>query len=231
MNFVRFSAGLARRGRSRAVARTAAARRFAVFSVALAAVLAGVALTTGPASASASVPQFTHGTCLDANSGQVYDGGQIFQWECNASDLYQEWSAGLVEETAYGPVYQLQNVGALDVNNAADCLDADAGQVYDGGEIIQMGCDTSDPYQLWLITNTAPADGGGAWSYQNYGALLQQGAADCLDAHAGQAYDTGAIIQWGCNTSDAYQLWQSAIGPNGQVLANIGTAFATGGGV
>src|SRR5580704_9105630 len=171
MNFVRFSAGLARRGRSRAVARTAAARRFAVFSVALAAVLAGVALTTGPASA--SVPQFTHGTCLDANSGQVYDGGQIFQWECNASDLYQEWTAGFVEETAYGPVYQLQNVGALDVNNAAECLDADAGQVYDGGEIIQMGCDTSD----------------------------------------------------------AYQLWQSAIGPNGQVLANIGTAVATGGGV
>jgi hypothetical protein len=223
MNLVRFSAGVAQRGLSRAVARRVARRRFTVCSVALAAVLASVALTTGPASA-----ETAPGTCLDANAGQVYDGGAIIQWGCNSDDPYQGWEAVWTANTPYGAVYQLQDLGALDDNNAADCLDADAGQVYDGGAVTQWGCDASDPYQLWIFHFIGNSD----FTLQNYGALIYQGAADCLDADAQQVYDGGAIIQWGCNTSDPYQQWQRMLGINEFApIENIGTAVASGGGV
>jgi hypothetical protein len=215
MNFIRFSARLAPRDRSRAVARGVARRRFAVFSVALAAVFAGAALTTGPASA-ATAP----GTCLDANAGQVYDGGAVMQWGCNGNDPYQQWRAEFAANTPYGAVYEIQNLGA-DYDNVADCLDANAGQVYDGGAIIQWGCNSNDPYQLWMF----PGIGSSAFAMQNYGALIYQHAADCVDADAGQVYNGGAIIQWGCNTSDPFQQWQNVFSSHeGAASENIGTA-------
>jgi hypothetical protein len=214
MNFVRFSAGLARRGRSRAVARTAAARRFAVFSVALAAVLAGVALTTGPASAST-----VDSSCFTANPNEVYSGGQIFQLACNSDYSWQDWTTTYVASTSDGrPLYQVQNVGAMQYDNgAADCLDANAYQVYDGGAIIQWACDAGDPYQLWIISNNS----NGTVTFQNYGALIQQNAADCLDADAYGNMNGGPIFQWGCNASDPYQQWEYLSGPNGQGAAFV----------
>lgn len=198
-------------------------RRLAVFSVALAAALGGVAVAVGPASATVEP-----GTCLDANAQQVVPGGTVAQWECQTDDAYQNWTFKFVEASPDGYLYQVQNVGALDNDDAADCLDADAYDVQDGGTIQQWGCDPTDPYQLWIITLL----GGGAVSLQNYGALSQQGAVECLDADAQQVYSTGKIFQWGCDSSDIYQEWQTANGLNGSVvLGNVGTALVQGGGV
>jgi hypothetical protein len=223
MNFIRFSARLARRGSSRAVAQIASRRRLAVVcSAALAAGLAGAAFTAVPASAA------TTGFCLDANAQQVYPGGAIIQWGCNYSDLYQQWSFNAITGSPYGELFQLQNTGALDVNDAADCLDADAQQVYPGGAIIQYGCNSSDPYQLWI----AKGSESGAlvqFQFENYGALVNDDAADCLDADAQQVYSGGAIIQYGCNSGDPYQIWQPSQGSVGGQLQNVGATEATGG--
>src|SRR5262245_56732889 len=127
-------------------------RRFGAGSVALAAVLASLAFTTG--SARAATP-----TCLDANAQQVYDTGAIVQWTCSITghnaDPYQAWKvtqqpAGNPNVPYSGELFQLENWGALNGNRAADCLDADAQQVYDGGKIFQWGCDSNDPWQKWM---------------------------------------------------------------------------------
>lgn len=44
--------------------------------------------------------------------------------------------------------FVIQNYGAY-LQGAADCLDADAQQVYNGGAVIQYGCNASDPFQQW----------------------------------------------------------------------------------
>ncbi len=194
MNFVRFSARLAR-------------RRFALVLVALAAVPASLAFTTSPAQAATS-------TCLDANAQQVYNFGAIIQWDCSASDPYQQWmpKAAAINPNLppppAGQLVELQNVGALDNNNAADCLDADAQQVYNFGAVIQYGCNPGDTYQQWILMQ-APS---GYYVLENYGAYLQ-GAADCLDADAQQVYDNGAIIQYGCNENDPFQQWKPIADP------------------
>jgi len=121
--------------------------------------------------------------------------------------------------------FQLSNDGAYEYDNAQDCLGADAGQVYPGGAIIQSACaalSDPNPWELWLInrnngTNTA--------SIQNYGALLYDDAADCLDADAQQMTDGGAIIQWGCNPHDPYQQWQiDGADDGGSLFQNLGPA-------
>jgi hypothetical protein len=213
MNFIRFSARLARHRCSRAVAQIAARRRLAVVcSAALAAGLASAAFAAVPASAAASA------MCLDADAGQVYDGGAIIQWGCNSSDLYQQWKlSDPIADSPYGPLQLIYNTGALVYDDASDCLDADAQQVYDGGAIIQWGCNGSDDYQYWIATVTP--DG---IQLENYGALVYNDAADCLDADAGQVYDGGAIIQWGCNSSDPYQLWTESNASDGISYQNVG---------
>jgi Ricin-type beta-trefoil lectin domain len=222
MNFVRTSARLLWRGRSRAVARNVAGRRFVVFSVALAAVLASVALTTGPASATTF-----NSSCVDANAGQVYDGGAITQLACDSTDPYQEWNTNLVYMD--GRYFsQLQNVGANEYDNgAADCLDADAYQVKDTGAITQYACNNSDPFQLWIITQNAQ----GNMTLQNYGALKYDNAADCLDADAYGNPDGGPIWQWGCDPDDPYQQWIVLYGDNGRGMdfVNVGVYYRLSG--
>jgi hypothetical protein len=218
MKLVSFSARLAQRAYSRVVARTAVRRRFVVFSVTMAAVVASVALTAGPASAS-FLPT---ATSINAVPQEVYPGGAIDQWDCDSANSFAEWTTFFVGSTPYGNVFEIQNVGALDYDHAADCLDADAQQVYPGGAVIQWGCDSSDPYQLWLIS--AAAGTGPVLSLQNYGALLQ-GAASCVDADAGQIGDGGAVFQWGCNILDAYQVWYEVYVPGaGDLFENYATA-------
>lgn len=220
MNFFRFPARLAQRRLSRAVARTATRRRFAVFSVAVATVLTSVALTAGPASAAGGGPAF----CLYADFQQVYPGGAVQQLGCENSNLFQEWNWTFVGTTAYGNVYQLQNYGALvtDTDDAKDCLAADAQQVGDGGAVIQSGCDASDLFQLWLVNDINQTV-----SIQNYGALVEDHTTDCLDADAQQVYDGGAVIQWGCNYSDLYQLWTAVYTSDvGFTFSAVGTQVA-----
>jgi hypothetical protein len=214
MNVARFSARLAQRGRSLAVTRTTR-RRIALLSVALAAVPASLALTMSPAHAATS-------TCLDANAQQVYDFGAIVQWDCSATDPYQQWTpmAAPVNPNLpppLGQLVELQNVGALDNNNAADCLDADAQQVYDGGAIIQWGCNPGDTYQQWMMIQTSAG-----YLFENYGAYLN-GAADCLDADAQQVYDNGAVIQYGCNEADPFQQWKPVFGGSFLLLESVGS--------
>jgi hypothetical protein len=177
-------------------------RRFAALSVAAAAVLGGVALTASPAHASTAI-------CLDANAQQAYDFGAVIQFQCNDSDNFQNWTTTEVGGADGGYLVRLQN------NGTGYCLDADAGDIGDFGEVIQWQCSSSDNYQLWILHPTSS----GA-IFESYGAWLQ-GESYCLDADAQQTYDYGSIIQWQCNTSDPYQNWfgQST---DGDVLQNVG---------
>jgi hypothetical protein len=222
MNVLRSSCKLAPRKLAQAMTRTASRRRLTVCSATLAVVLGSVALPAATASA-ATFP----GTCVMAVPQQVYPGGAVDQWGCDTSVPFEVWTAVGRLDTAYGWAYEIVNAGAYSDDDAADCLQADPGQVYPGGAIVQSGCsyDGSDLYQLWLID---PIGGGSStWSIENYGALVNDDAADCLDADAQQATDGGAVIQWGCNTHDAYQLWRPEWPNSDQfILENLGTSGA-----
>jgi hypothetical protein len=45
----------------------------------------------------------------------------------------------------------VKNYGAY-LEGAADCLDANAQQDYNGGKITQYACSASDPYQQWAVS-------------------------------------------------------------------------------
>jgi len=136
MNSIRFPARLTWPGRSGTTAR----RRFAAGSVALAAVLAGLAFTAGPAHASGT------GFCLRANPQQADDFGAVIQWQCDDSDNSQNWTVTEVADPpGVGLLVQVKN------NGTSQCLDADADQAYNFGMIIQWSCNASDPYQLWML--------------------------------------------------------------------------------
>lgn len=207
-------------GRSGGVARTTARRRFAAGSVALAAVLASLAFTTGTAhAADGGSPPF----CLDANAGDVRDLGGIIQWSCSSTDAFQQWIVTKVPVPAGGRalpantvLVQLQNVGAK------KCLDAVASEVEDFGAIAQWTCNfnyndikDSDPYQLWIVNDS---------SFENYGAY-NLNEEDGLDANARDIGDFGQIMQYSLNTADPFQAWKaySRIGQT-LVLENIGAS-------
>ena len=183
-------------------------RRFAAGSVALAAVLASLAFSTGTAHASG-------GWCLDANAGPTSGPGSVIQWSCDADDPYQSWSFTDVAAPGvppFGIVVQIRS------NGSGQCLDVDASHVQDFGNILQYNCNTSDPYQLWIPVAT---DGGSAIEYESYGPWLH-GQADCLDADAGDVGLDGKIIQWSCNTNDPYQQWGELVPDNIHFLENVG---------
>jgi hypothetical protein len=213
MNSIRFPARLIRLGRSWAVSRTTVRRRLAAGSVALAAVLAGLAFTAGPAHASST------GYCLLAVGS--YEFNPIVQYQCDDSDNYENWTVtqaavpnGDTPPPDYGGLLvQFRNNGA-----SSYCLDANATQIQDFGQIIEWGCDSNDPYQLWIPIATS-----GAEAFENYGAWLINGASYCLDADAQQTNDFGPVIQWQCNSSDPYQLW-FPVASDYHVLQNVGAS-------
>jgi hypothetical protein len=138
------------------------------------------------------------GTCLDANAQQAFNGGAIIQWPCNGADPFQQWN---ILEVGDGH-FMIENQGA------GTCLDANAHQAFNGGAIIQWQCNMADPFQLWYLT---PASGGRLLSMKNFGASNVSASPSiglCLDAHAQQVFAGGAIIQYGCDVGDPYQLWQ-----------------------
>ena len=190
--------------------KTTVARRFArvpVLVAAAGAVLAGIGVAAGPALAdtpqytgvvvlgnqSATDPSNFDHMCLDANSSQAQNFGQIMQWDCNIFDAYQKWA--LVY--AGNGWYQLKNQGT------GFCADADADNAGTYGSIIQWTCSSADPFQLFSISDT----GGGALSIESLGASQKTGTPLCLDADFYTQKDFGGIIQYPCNTSDSYQLW------------------------
>ena len=209
MNSIRFPVRFTLPGRSGAVARTTARRRFAAGSVALAAVLAGLAFAAGPAHASGT------GYCLRAVGSNLFN--PIVQYQCDDSDNYQNWTVtqaavpnGDTPPPPLGILVQFRN-------NAASRQYDDAQQIQDFGKIIEWGCDSSDPFQLWVPVATASGD-----AFENYGAWLH-GASYCLDADAQEVQDFGQIIQWQCNSSDPYQLWVP-VASDHHVLQNVGAS-------
>jgi hypothetical protein len=88
------------------------------------------------------------GTCLDANAQQIFNGGAITQWQCNSADPFQLWSF----LPAPPGKLNIANFGASNTSTSPAtglCLDANAGQAFKGGAIIQYDCYVGDTYQLW----------------------------------------------------------------------------------
>jgi hypothetical protein len=149
-----------------------------------------------------SIRNMATGTCLDADSLGNAAGGAILQWPCNPNDPYQLWNIVGVG----GGQYTIQNVGA------GTCLDAKAQQVTNGGSIIQFPCNSADPFQLWYLTPSS----NGVLSIKNFGASnasTSPANGDCLDANASRPTGGTSIIQYGCDTGDNYQLWQTLTPP------------------
>jgi Lysozyme like domain/Ricin-type beta-trefoil lectin domain len=134
------------------------------------------------------------GTCLDADSADVRNGGKIFQWGCNSSDSYQQWR--VVGSVGHIPI--LKNAGT------GTCLDADSADVRNGGKIFQWACNTGDKYQQWWFYGSGQENTNGN---ANAGVHSVGTGSTCLDAD-GTAKGNGApIFQWACNQSDVYQQW------------------------
>jgi hypothetical protein len=133
------------------------------------------------------------GTCLDADSADVGNGGKIFQWACNSSDSYQEWTV----ESSVGDLFVLKN------NGAGTCLDVDGGSIGNGDPIFQWSCDSGDhAQQFWFngsgdLNTNGDADAG----------LANNESDNCVDADSASTGNGGKIFQWGCNGGDGYQLW------------------------
>ena len=124
-------------GRSRppSVSRTAP-RRFGYVSVVIATVGAVLAIVLPAAPASANGvyrvqnhsgqdwPHFWSPFCLDADASQAHAYGDIIAWDCSNSndDDYQDWEITYQENGWWSGLYQLRNVGTLNVGTPT-CLD------------------------------------------------------------------------------------------------------------
>jgi hypothetical protein len=215
MSFKTTVARLAGHGGRGGVSRTVQ-RRFArvlVGAAAIGVVTASIIAAAGPALA--DTPQFTGVTvlrnlgardgnngfkylCLDANSGEAHIFGGIIQWDCNQTDVWQQW-AYVYDGNG---LYQLQNQGD------GLCLDADEQNAGSGGSIVQWTCNSTDAFQQFYITDT----GGGVLSIKSAGASNLTGTPICVDADYYQQYELGEITQYPCNTSDSFQLWTASTG-------------------
>jgi len=210
-------------GRSRppSVSRTAP-RRFGYVSVVIATVGAVLAIVLPAAPASANGvyrvqnhsgqdwPHFWSPFCLDADASQAHAYGDIIAWDCSNSndDDYQDWEITYQENGWLSGLYQLRNVGTLNVGTPT-CLDF-AANLFQGvgvnrvtNKVIQFTCDSSDPYQLFYITYV----GNGNWSFQNLGASEEWGAPLCLDLNYWGQYEGAPMIAYPCDTNDGFQLW------------------------
>ena len=210
-------------GRSRppSVSRTAP-RRFGYVSVVIATVGAVLAIVFPAAPASAAGPRngiyrvwnhsgqdpyhFWSPFCLDADASQVHAYGDILAWDCSNSndDDYQDWEITYQENGWWSGLYQLRNVGTLNVGTPT-CLDFAADVVGGVGynKVIQFPCNPSDPYQLFYFTYV----GNGNWSIQNFGASLEFNRPLCLDLNYSGQYEGAPMIAYPCDTNDGFQLW------------------------
>jgi hypothetical protein len=139
------------------------------------------------------------GTCLDADASDVGDGGDIFQWSCSSGGAYEQW----IIKGSSGSQPILENVGILDNNGKAYCLDADGTNKGNGAPIFQWGCNQSDSYQQWWFygSNNINSDSAEA-------GLHDRGTGTtCLDADGTSKGNGAPIFQWGCNQSDSHQQW------------------------
>ena len=151
-------------------------------------------------------PHFWSPFCLDADASQAHAYGDIIAWDCSNSndDDYQDWEITYQENGWLSGLYQLRNVGTLNVGTPT-CLDFAADLVGGVGynKVIQFPCNSSDPYQLFSITDV----GNGNWSFQNLGATVEFGRPMCLDLNYYGQYEGAPMIAYPCDTNDGFQLW------------------------
>ena len=205
------------------VSRTAP-RGFGYVSVVIATVGAVLAIVLAAAPASAAGPwngvyrvqnnsgqnwQSFSGLCLDADASQAYAYGDIIAWDCSKSneDDYQDWEITYQENGWFSGLYQLRNVGTLNVGTptcldfAADVPDWVGGVGYN--KVIQFPCNPHDPYQLFYIGDM----GNGNWIIQNFGASLEFNTPLCLDLNYYSQWEGQPLIAYPCDTNDGFQLW------------------------
>jgi hypothetical protein len=133
------------------------------------------------------------GTCLDADSADVGNGGKIFQWTCNSSDNYQRWQ--VIDAYPDNPV--LKNVGA------GTCLDADGAAAGNADPIFQWTCNSKDSAQQWWFGGSGDLNTNG-----NADATLHSwGDGTCLDGDGTDSGNGAPIFQWTCSSSDSFQRW------------------------
>lgn len=133
------------------------------------------------------------GTCLDADASNIGNAGKIFQWTCNASDNFQEWT--VVDNIGSLPI--LRNVGS------GTCLDADGSKIGNAQPIFQWSCNSSDGSQQWWFNGSGKLNTNG-----NAEAGLQNNHdGTCLDADGSAIGNAQPIFQWTCNSGDSFQLW------------------------
>jgi hypothetical protein len=134
------------------------------------------------------------GTCLDADSTDVRNGGKIFQWSCNGADSYQRWQT--IGTVGHNPIFKNLGTGT--------CLDLDGGHIGNGAPIFQWGCNTGDSFQRWWFYGSGAqnANGNADAGVHNDGTSVT-----CLDADGTQSGNGAPIFQWSCNQSDTAQQW------------------------
>jgi Ricin-type beta-trefoil lectin domain/Lysozyme like domain len=133
------------------------------------------------------------GTCLDADSTDVGNGGKIFQWDCNSSDAYQLWEVTDI----IGHLPLLENLGT------GTCLDADGTDSGNGAPIFQWTCNSTDSHQQWWFYGSGDMNTNGDAD----AGVHSQGNGTCLDADGTSKGNGAPIFQWTCNQSDIYQQW------------------------
>lgn len=128
------------------------------------------------------------GMCLAADASDAVNGGIIWQYRCDASNIYEQW---YVQQGSASLNPILRNAGT------GLCLDTAAGQASDRGRVFQWHCKpTSDPHQQWGVNGNPNVT-------DNDVAMLNlrnstSGNGTCLAADASQAQNHGGIWQWGC---------------------------------
>jgi hypothetical protein len=134
------------------------------------------------------------GTCLDADGTNVGNGGKIFQWPCNGSDPYQQWTV-VIGANGDNPI--LRNVGSH------TCLDADGTNIGNGGKIFQWACNSGDRFQVWWFNGSGALNTNGNADV----GVQNAGGGRCLDADGTNVGTGGKIFQWACNGNDGFQEW------------------------
>lgn len=133
------------------------------------------------------------GTCLAADGSDTADGAPIWQWACNSSDPYQQWTV----VSSVGALPILRNVGS------GTCLDWDGSKIGNAQPIFQWSCDAADgSQQFWFL-------GSGRMNTDGAAQALMQNDHDgtCVEADGSDHANGAPIWQWTCNGGDSLQMW------------------------
>jgi hypothetical protein len=130
--------------------------------------------------------------CLGADSADTANGAPVFQWACDASNTYEQWHIEVVDDN----LQVLQNVGT------GTCLDGDGSDSGNGTLVFQWSCGSDgSAYEQW------PLSGSDSLSDYANATLYNWGDKTCLANDSADVGNGGTIFQWGCNSSNSWELW------------------------